>query len=230
MTDDAQPTEKIDAESTAPDATDETVAAAAPVGPGPVATTYTVPAVRAGGFDRSRALLVAACVAALLLAFVAGLCIGSRDGRGDGRGGDRLMMRGGSGAPDGRGMAGPMGQRGDVSGGMMGADERGGFRGAPGGRMGGHGGTMGVVTSVSDDAIQLNELRSGDSVTVRIDDETDVHTRDQQDATVDDLAEGMVVAVRATDDDRSDDAADDESDTLTAADIVVLASADSNDS
>ena len=212
------------------------------------------------GIDRRAAGFGAGAVAVLVLVFVAGLMIGSdRDddrargsfaaARGGGQAGpggpgghmqrgQGMQGKGGSGARgmQGRGMQGKgMQGRGMQGQGMQGQGMRG--QGMQGkgmqGRGTGHrGGGMGVVTSVSDDRLEVESLRGGEDATftVVLDDDTKVFTRgdagprDLEEADVDDIGEGDIVMVRGGE--RHEDADDAESDDRAAKAVMIVRAAD----
>jgi hypothetical protein len=121
----------------------------------------------------------------------------------------------------GPGGAGEMGR--GMGGGAMG--------GGPGGRGGMHGGGMGVVTKASSSSLTIEPLMGReDSVTVKLGDDVEVYERgndgpgDIESATVSDIDEGDIVAVRPNRDEAREesDASDDDTKTIEASEIIIL--------
>ncbi len=205
--------------------------------PQPIVETTDVPATdsrppatqagsRLGDIDRRSAGIGLAAAAVLALVFAAGTAVGTGD---DAHRGSLAAMRASGGAvgpgtqagPGARGVpGGPRG--GGMQGGRSGAQGgRGGMRGGRGegmhgGRAGGPGRGMGIVTSASDDELQVEPLRGGEDAayTVKVDDDTKVFTRgdagprDLEEADVDDIDEGDIVLVRGGHHDDAGDEAD----------------------
>lgn len=158
--------------------------------------------------DRPTALVVAGSLLALLLAFGAGVAVGHGDRHDGGR--DERRPAWGRGPAGSYGGPGRGGMRRDEPGmrgmpGMRGGD----VLGAPG-RPGpnavrgarGERGLIGEVTSAAADELELDPIRGGDAVTVRLGDDTDVRRandddpRQREHAEPGDIADGDIVMVR----------------------------------